>query len=345
MQDFYAASTKEQAERMRHLALKALTHWPGRFDRLELVKYRENAVFSAFRSDGTRVALRIHRHLYHSDAELLSELQWMEALGAAGIDVPMTVATDNGARFVTVAHEAVPEPRQVDMLLWLPGTPVGAIEEGVGDHTGLAALYENAGRLAGRIHNHSALWQRPAGFVRHAWDEDGLLGAEPFWGRFWELPALSPAQATLVEQARQAARTALRQFGKTPENYGLIHADFVPENLLRDGDRLMLIDFDDAGFGWHLFELATALYFHSGTDYYAAVETALIRGYRAVRPLSEADYARLPLFLLLRSFTYLGWVHTRHETETARAATPMFVERSCALAEEFLATDSSVQID
>ena len=27
------------------------------------------------------------------------------------------------------------------------------------------------------------------------------------------------------------------------------------------GDRIKLIDFDDAGFGWHLFELATALYF------------------------------------------------------------------------------------
>ena len=39
----------------------------------------------------------------------------------------------------------------------------------------------------------------------------------------------------------------------------MIHADLVPENVLVDGDSIRLIDFDDAGFGWHHFEIATAL--------------------------------------------------------------------------------------
>ncbi len=42
-----------------------------------------------------------------------------------------------------------------------------------------------------------------------------------------------------------------------------------------DGDTERLIDFDDAGFGWHLFELATALYFEMEQDYFAVPRAGL----------------------------------------------------------------------
>jgi hypothetical protein len=44
----------------------------------------------------------------------------------------------------------------------------------------------------------------------------------------------------------------------------------------------------------------------------------------------------MPLFFLARSFTDLGWVHARHETETARELTPRLVEKVCAMAEAYL---------
>ena len=78
-----------------------------------------------------------------------------------------------------------------------------------------------------------------------------------------------------------------------------------------DGSRVRLIDFDDAGYGWHLFEIATTLYFHIGQPYFDAVERATLAGYRSERELTAADEALLPLFYTARGFTYLGWVHTR----------------------------------
>ena len=51
----------------------------------------------------------------------------------------------------------------------------------------------------------------------------------------------------------------LSKLAKSPGTYSMIHADFVAENVLVDEGRVRLIDFDDAGFGWHLFELATSL--------------------------------------------------------------------------------------
>ena len=100
---------------------------------------------------------------------------------------------------------------------------------------------------------------------------------------------------------------------------------------------MRLIDFDDAGFGWHLFELVTSFYWQTGETYFDEIRDAVIDGYRAHRALPDAQLEYLPLFFLARGFTYLGWVHTRKETETAHELTPMIVENVCALADDYLA--------
>jgi Ser/Thr protein kinase RdoA (MazF antagonist) len=116
----------------------------------------------------------------------------------------------------------------------------------------------------------------------------------------------------------------------------MIHADFAPENLLVDGDRVRLIDFDDAGFGWHLFEIATSLYFILGEPFFDQARDALIRGYRTHRQLHDERLVLLPLFFLARGLSYVGWVHTRRETETAKELTPMLLAAVCELAEGYL---------
>jgi Ser/Thr protein kinase RdoA (MazF antagonist) len=190
--------------------------------------------------------------------------------------------------------------------------------------------------LAARLHNQSSRWRPPPGFTRQAWDVEGLVGERPLWGRFWELAALSESERALMIRARDRVRDELSALERSSRNYGLIHADFAPENLVVDGSHVRLIDFDDAGYGWHLFEIATTLYFHIGQPYFEAVERATLAGYRTERELSAADESLLPLFYTARGFTYLGWVHTRHETETARELTPMLIELSCGVTKRYL---------
>jgi Ser/Thr protein kinase RdoA (MazF antagonist) len=336
--DFYLLSDDDQAARLMSLARSAARHWEGGFGDLELVKYRENAVFSARRPSGERIAVRIHRHGYHSNAALWSELHWMgEIAGSGTMEVPPVIRAADGRLIVEVTDAAVPEPRQVSILGWLSGAPVGTSESGADlDDAEATELYFDAGKLAATLHAHAETMDLPVGFSRHSWDADGLVGDEPLWGRFWDVATLSHAQRDLLQQARSAARADLRDFGKHPRNYGLIHADFVPENLLHDHGRLKLIDFDDAGFGWHVFELATALYFNVDEPSYPTISRALLEGYRAVRALDDAEVALLPLFLFLRGTTYLGWIRSRPETQTAKTMGPMLVERACACAERYL---------
>ncbi len=339
MSDFYRLDAAGQAARMAALAASAAARWGLGDPEVELIKYRENGVFKLTTADGRRFALRIHRAGYHSDASLRSELQWMAALKASGIEVPEVLPTPDGARFAVVTSPGVPEARQVDIFCWVDGQQLGSVEQGIEDTTAIEHVYGLLGEQAARVHNQAVDWPLPEGFTRHAWDIDGLVGDHPFWGRFWELAALTANERELLQTARRRVRDDLLRYQQNPANrgrYSMIHADLVAENLLLDNSAVRLIDFDDAGFGWHLFELATALYFEMEQDYYPAARAALIEGYRRLRDLPDEQLRQLPLFLLARSFTYLGWVHTRHETETARELTPMLVEKACRLAADYL---------
>jgi Ser/Thr protein kinase RdoA (MazF antagonist) len=62
----------------------------------------------------------------------------------------------------------------------------------------------------------------------------------------------------------------------------------------------------------------------------------MISGYQEVRRLPPEFEEMLPLFLLLRGFAYLGWVHTRSETATARALGPVVVQGVMAMVDAYL---------
>ena len=335
MTGFYALATDEQAQRLEVAARDALKHWDRADGSLSLIKHRENAVFEVAHN-GERTALRLHRYGYHSDAALRSELLWMEALREAGIAVPRVIPTANGHPFVSYPIEGLPGPIQIDLFEWIEGEQLGSVEEGIGDQASAEATYRAIGALAGRLHNQSSSWSLPSGFERHAWDADGLAGEQPFWGRFWEVEAADSEQRALLARGRDAVFADLSALAKSPDSYSMIHADFVQENVLVHNGEPRLIDFDDAGFGWHLFELATSLYFIQSEPFYEAAKAALLAGYRSERELTNEQLSKLPLFMLARGFTYIGWVHTRSETETARELTPMLLDAACALAEEYL---------
>jgi Ser/Thr protein kinase RdoA (MazF antagonist) len=335
--EFYRASVDEQTSRLRRLALEALKRWGVDGCEPELLKYRENAVFRVMTPDGQPAALRVHRHGYHSDDALRSELAWMQALRADGIDAPGVVPTLEHDLFATVAVAEVPERRQVDMLEWLTGEPFGSLENGLSSAiTDTHGAFVRVGKLVARLHAHATRWSPPRGFARHAWDTEGLLGDRPVWGRFWELESLNAQERGLIDKTRMQARRDLIAHGAPPHAYSLIHADFLMDNLILDKDRIKVLDFDDCGFGWHLFDLATIFLFFRSADTYDTIRQAVIEGYRTVRTLSDEQLARMPLFFVVRAFTYLGWIHTRYETPAAKELAAMFTDLACEVAEEYL---------
>jgi len=127
------------------------------------------------------------------------------------------------------------------------------------------------------------------------------------------VPELEDPERKLLSATRESLHAALTAHGRDGATYSLIHADLHPRNVLVDGERLHVIDFDDAGFGWHAYELAVALFSYQGQACFEAAREGLIAGYRSERRLDESTLELLPTFLLIRGLALIGWMHDRPE--------------------------------
>ena len=304
-----------QMQAIRALVEQGLKQWDIKAAEVKLLKHRENSVFKVTLKDGTKYVFRVHRKDYHNKAELLSEITWMKALNESGVSTPGILPAKNGDLVKSINHPDVSGARLCTMLEWVDGSSfddLGRVEKGM--QAELEERYFKLGCVAGKLHNQSANWQIPDGFVRHAWDKEGLLGEHPFWGRFWEHPVVTPEQRKLMEKARIVLSGMLDQLGTGRDVYGMIHADFLPENILVTGEKLNLIDFDDSGYGYFLFEMATSLFPNINQKFFDDLTDAYVKGYRTERELLDEHLELLPAFIMLRGFTYLGWLESRRDS-------------------------------
>jgi Ser/Thr protein kinase RdoA (MazF antagonist) len=296
------------------LAIEAARIW-GATGTPHLIGNRENAIFDATLPLG-RAALRIHRRGYQTEDAIRSELWWMEALADADLPVPRPIRAPDEALVVRLA-----DGRFASSLAWIDGAPIGVAGEPLpGSVADQARLHHALGLLLGGLHAATDRLHLPPAFHRPRWDIEGLVGEHPFWGRFWDHPALSPAEAALLTRARHWAAGKLADHAAAGGDQGLIHADVLRENVLASDGKLWLIDFDDSGFGFRLYDLGTALSQNLDEPHLADIAEALIAGYAARRSLSAADRAMVPVFTLLRCLASVGWTMPRLPAGDTRAS-------------------------
>lgn len=306
---------------------KALALWGMQKAQCRFVAGRENRVYRVTHGAAT-YALRFKRPGYHSVEELASELDWLVEMDRAGLNVPLPQVSQKGGLLESV------DGRYVDLVSWLDGKPIGSSRAPL-EIENPVDIFEALGAEMARFHLACDAWERPATFTRCVWDMDGLLGDTPRWGRFWDNPTLDVATKSLLQEFRSQAR---RDLNALTLDTGLIHADIVRENVLLDGDRLSLIDFDDGGFGFRLFDIATTLLKNRDEPQYPALKAALMRGYLDLRNL---DMDALDLFIALRATTYVGWIVPRMKEPGAIERNVRFIKDARKLCEAYL-TQSKV---
>jgi Ser/Thr protein kinase RdoA (MazF antagonist) len=101
-------------------------------------------------------------------------------------------------------------------------------------------------------------------------------------------------------------------------DYGLIHADVLRENLLDGPQGLVLIDFDDCGYGFRAYDLGTALVQNLEEPHLPLLAEALLEGYGAARPQAGVALRDLLLFTLLRCLASCGWIMSRAAADDPR---------------------------
>ena len=303
---------------------------------LRFVHRSENVTFKVTDApSGSALVLRLHRPWYHDIVALKSERLWTRALIRAGLAAPEPLLTLNGDDFVQVEVPATGEQRWAGMARWVDGELLADVVAREADPAANVRHFARLGAIMAAMHNQATSWIPPATFRRHTLDADGLLGPAPFWGPFWEHPILSPAESRLLLSKRDTLHAALTRYGKSPRTFSLIHADLHPRNVVISGTHAAIIDFDDAGFGWHQYDLAVALVGYQQHAEFAAFEHACISGYRSVRAIEEQDLALLPMFLLIRGMAQIGWYHQRPELSPS-ASLQRLKDHVCTTAARFV---------
>ncbi len=297
---------------------------------LTLLNVSENATYRADTQDGRRLVLRVHRTGYHTREAIHSELTWVRALREDRVvRTAPVVPTPDGREIVAVTHPGG-EERFVVAFEWVNG-----IEP---PEDRLVEDFAQLGGIAARLHEHAKAWQRPAGFTRFTWDYDTSLGDRGHWGRWQDGLGVGHDELDVLGRCAEVLRGRLESFGKGRDRFGLVHADMRLANLLVDGPDVAVIDFDDCGFSWFLYDLGSSLSFIEHLPVVPELIDSWVRGYRAVAPLSAEDVAELPTFVMLRRLLLVSWIGSHSAVPEAQALGAPFTAVSCDLAETYLST-------
>lgn len=295
-------------------ARQALKAFGFQGSQITLVAVAENITFRVSSpGDGESFVLRLHRPGYHTLEELNAERVWTAALRGSGIAVPGGLTTPCGEAYVPIRITGADEHRYAGMLTWTTGEVLRDVIERTNNAQTTDRYFLQLGSICASMHNQASSWRAPAGFSRHNLGGEGMMGEAPFWGRFWDHQGLSADERQLFQHTRKQLFAALGRYGQSGTNFSLIHADLHPGNVLVDGQRLTVIDFDDAGFGWHVYDIAVALKAHQSAPRFPEIQAAFLAGYRRHRALTDQAEALIPMFLLVRALAEIGWLYQRPE--------------------------------
>jgi len=316
MQAFEELTYLGQVRRLRRLAGAALQQYGLTDSRIQLIQHGENTTFrvdvptmgSDSASDAytaNRFLLRVHRPGYQTVNTLASELEWLAALRRdADLPVPEPIPARSGALLVTAEVLGVPEPRVCSLLRWMRGRKAVSVVRP--EH------FTALGKLLAGLHAHVSRWTPPLSFSRRHWDWDGLFGENAGFNlsaeKVWSL--VPGPYADEFEVVASRMRNLMKVWGKSSDRFGLIHADLFlggDGNVLFSGGEARAIDFDDCGFGYWVYDFATALSHWQLDDRWPTFRDALLTGYAVVRPLPERQLAQLGLFMAARQVSEILW--------------------------------------
>lgn len=316
-------------ERAERIARDAATHFGyGPEVTVSLLDISENATFKVTTPQGKDSVLRVHRLGYHSVEAIESELTWMTALrNEVGVRTPAALVAGDGRRVVTGRDRVSGEVRNCAMFEFLRGTEPAEDD---------ADSFEALGEVTARMHLHAKSWVKPSDFTRFSWDIETAFGENLRWGSWRDGPGVGVAEAEILDRLEASIVKRLQVFGTSADRFGLVHADTRLANLLVDGSSVSVIDFDDCGFSWFLYDLGTTVSFFEEAPQVPDLIDRWLTGYRKVAPISADEEAEIWTFILYRRLLLLAWIGTHDNVEIAQQLAGRYATDSCVLAEEYL---------
>lgn len=291
-----AIVTTVDAQWESDLADELLRSWEHDSGRAKFWRASTNFVFF-FKKAGRDYVLRFN-HASERTAETIgAELDYVNALAARGLRVARPVPSLTGklvesietaqGLFHAVVFEALPG-KSIDLEEMTPEQLV------------------QWGQTLGQLHQAATHYTKPG---RPSWQDHLAMVTE-----------LVPTTETSAHQEVARLTRELSQLESHPHNFGLIHYDFEPDNLIWHAGQPGIIDFDDCAWYWYVADIALALSDLFGdrlsqVDFQNDAFQRFIAGYRTVRPIAQTELEQIPLFLRMQNLVSFARLY--------RAVTPV----------------------
>jgi Ser/Thr protein kinase RdoA (MazF antagonist) len=301
-----------------------------RYSNVYLVSISENEIYRVEAPSGRRWALRVQRPGYQSKNSLASEMAWLAALRRDGVVATQIPVVGLDGEWVQVVRGPDGrEARNVVLFEWENGNHPRMDMD-------LRQCFRSLGAITAQMHIHSRTWQPPEGFVRFTWDFETTLGETSRWGRWRDGLGMNAGRLDLFARTAELIAERLCLYGSGPDRFGLAHCDLRLDNLLIDQGEIKVIDFDDCGFSWYMYDAAAAVSFYEHLPQVPNLIECWLEGYRTVSAVSWAEEEEIPTFMMLRRLLLVAWVGSHAETTLARSLGASYTEQTVALCAAYL---------
>lgn len=279
--DFTSWPNRRQVAALKAVALQALSRFGMVDAQVSLLNHGFNTTFKVVHS-GRKYAMRLNLNSMKDHNGVLAEIEILRFLASKGFPVPNPVAATDRTFVISEPFELLGRAIDVVLMTWLPGSIVA--------DSPTPSKWYSAGALMAQLHEATAAWMPtpPATLPR----VDSCLMDAPFRLDTTEHLAITPVirelSARLVAQVNDIF-ARLRITEKTQ----FIHTDMHGSNLMSNRGAISVFDFDDAGIGFRIQDLANATFYIRDEP---ALEQALFDGYASVTPLphfSSMDFEAL----------------------------------------------------
>lgn len=190
-------------------------------------------------------------------------------------------------------------------------------------------FYSKWGALLGRIHRLAQVYPT----WRHSDCMDA--GGVPLISRAREVEHFRAwIQDDEVREAWMELNSRLDELPITRQNFGFVHNDTHPGNILIEDGRLVLIDFDVANYQWFILDLCICLFSEYAHAEHHSPHKALLpqmpelfirpfmQGYRSENTLPEAEFAHVEDFIRYRRFLMFACFY-----DQIKSAAPQYLEQ------------------
>jgi Ser/Thr protein kinase RdoA (MazF antagonist) len=296
-------------ERIRKEAARRYGLQPS--DLTELVAF-ENFVYEAENEDGVSVILRISHSTRRTLDYTMGEIEFVRYLGAAGIPVSQPLLSESG-QFVERIADSDPEHHFVVTAFERAEGIVFDDAPPLRERYWKPPLFRDLGRIFARLHNRAQTYKlsNPR-FKRQEWYEYDVVDIDRF----------APREEQLVRERTAQIIERLKQLPRTPEHYGLIHADLHPHNFCFAEGRITAFDFDNCEYAWFVKDIAVLIFYIAQAEAREQRDEAIatflgpfLDGYRELRPCEPEWLRALPDMLALQRSMNYALLHQYRDPE------------------------------